>query len=432
MAEATHIRGGYLKIKLLNNFTYAVTLHMYTNPGSVINPGDGKLDFGDKSPPVTTPSFGNTFAQSSKVGYYEYTITHTFPRPGAYLITYLEPNLDAGIVNISNSVERPFYIETQIVLDGVHDCSSPDFLVDPFFFHSVGKSYSLANAAVSQRDYQLLYELVTPLQPKDSGYTRPQNMELDPYNGLLTWDTQHQQHFQAGEYFVAVRVSQYDNDGGKIGHNWRSFQILLDINDSDIDVMPPTLESNNRFTVTENQNRILKTLLTDNILTDSLNWIVSYDKKIQGNLVFTQYDSVAGKKTFKVGLLKLSTTPDMIRDNPYAINLRGISNFASKSFNRDITYLYFTKAGSTITEIKNQSVKQFSVYPNPFINNLYVESANRGGELNVALMNVIGETLFQATIVSGSSIEGYALPPGIYFLQVRSALGTYCQRVIKK
>ncbi|HRG07925.1 MAG TPA: gliding motility-associated C-terminal domain-containing protein, partial [Cyclobacteriaceae bacterium] len=113
---ATHIRAGEITLrrKDCTSLTYIVTINMYTDTGSPIRFGDGELRFGDGSPAVITPQLPNTFPPGlnlpTEVGFVTYSIEHTFPGPGQYIISYLEANRNEGVLNIANSVNTTFYI----------------------------------------------------------------------------------------------------------------------------------------------------------------------------------------------------------------------------------------------------------------------------------------------------------------------------------
>ena len=120
-AQATHLRAGEITLERVSctDLTFKITITVYTDMGSPIKFGDGILDFGDGSTPLTTPTIDNTSRPDlgPEVGTVSFTTTHTFGGPGKYVISYLEANRNAGILNMSNSVETRFYVETQIIID---------------------------------------------------------------------------------------------------------------------------------------------------------------------------------------------------------------------------------------------------------------------------------------------------------------------------
>ncbi|MEQ1586956.1 MAG: gliding motility-associated C-terminal domain-containing protein, partial [Cyclobacteriaceae bacterium] len=133
---ATHLRAGEITLQRVSctGLTFRITITVYTDTGSPIKFGDGELNFGDGSEPHITPSIDNTLRPDlgPEVGTVSYTIEHTFGGPGKYTISYLEANRNAGILNMTNSVDTRFFVETQIIIDPFLGCSNtPRLLVPP-------------------------------------------------------------------------------------------------------------------------------------------------------------------------------------------------------------------------------------------------------------------------------------------------------------
>jgi len=90
-ASATHLRAGEITVERLNctSLTFRIIITVYTNTGSEIRFGDGVLDYGDGSQPHVTPTVQNQIRPElgNNVGYVFYSINHTFPGPGRYVIS---------------------------------------------------------------------------------------------------------------------------------------------------------------------------------------------------------------------------------------------------------------------------------------------------------------------------------------------------------
>ncbi|HEX8061171.1 MAG TPA: gliding motility-associated C-terminal domain-containing protein, partial [Cyclobacteriaceae bacterium] len=133
--QATHLRAGEITVERTSctSLIFKITITVYTNTGSDIKFGEGILDFGDSST-MTTPTIDNTKRPDlgENIGTVSYSVFHTYAGNGRYVISYLEPNRNAGILNIFNSVETRFYIETVINIDPFMGCNnSPKLLVPP-------------------------------------------------------------------------------------------------------------------------------------------------------------------------------------------------------------------------------------------------------------------------------------------------------------
>jgi len=253
---ATHIRAGEITIRRTNcsNLTFQITFTGYRDTRSTIIFGDGFMDFGDSSDPLL---IGSSEFTSTLVGNgiekNEVTITHTFPAQGIYVIGYRELNRNAGTLNIDNSVETPFYTESQIIIDGFIGCNqSPELLIPPVdegctqvaFFHNPG--------AFDPDGDSLSYELTTPKQDRGvevSNYRDPNTNEaslypngfntanengngpptftINPTNGDLIWDAPGVE----GQYNVAFKIIEWRNKNGiwfEIGYVTRDMQILIE------------------------------------------------------------------------------------------------------------------------------------------------------------------------------------------------------------
>ena len=147
-AYATHIRAAEITSRRVSNvaLTYEFTITAFTDTQSPVRFGDGIINFGDGREvqlDLEADSFidGIFLGDNNEVEQYIIKITQTYNSPGVYTISYREPNRNDEIVNINkgNSVQTPFYIESQILIDpfiGLN--SSPVLLVPPIDNAAVG------------------------------------------------------------------------------------------------------------------------------------------------------------------------------------------------------------------------------------------------------------------------------------------------------
>lgn len=257
---ATHIRAGEITLrrKDCTSLTYIVTINMYTDTGSPIRFGDGELRFGDGSPAVITPQLPNTFPPGlnlpTEVGFVTYSIEHTFPGPGQYIISYLEANRNEGVLNIANSVNTTFYIETEIIIDPFLGCSNtPVLLVPPIDKACTGVAFFHNPGAFDPDGDSLSYEFVVPKMNKNSdviAYLDPNTktfydriglnygtaneagngqpiFEIDPVTGTITWDAPG----APGEYNIAFKIIEWRKIAGtwvQQGYVIRNMQIIVE------------------------------------------------------------------------------------------------------------------------------------------------------------------------------------------------------------
>jgi hypothetical protein len=256
--RATHLRAGEITLERVSctELTFRITITVYTDLGSPIKFGEGDLNFGDGSPIFKTPTIDNVRRPDlgPEVGTVSFTTTHTFPGPGKYLITYLEPNRNAGILNMTNSVDTRFFIETQIIIDPFLGCSNtPRLLVPPIDKGCTGAAFYHNPGAYDPDGDSLSYELTIPKRDKGvyvNGYLDPNaktfydriglnygtaneagngqpTFSINPVTGTLIWDAPG----APGEYNIAFLIKEWRKVQGvwlQIGYVVRDMQIIIE------------------------------------------------------------------------------------------------------------------------------------------------------------------------------------------------------------
>ncbi len=267
LAEATHIRAGEIRAKTIScqGLTYEFTVIGYEDTGSEVEFGGGVIDFGDgDSKELSTENdfFDRVVIDPQKlIRRSRFVIRHTFPGPGRYTITFREFNRNAEIKNMANSVNTPFYIETQVLIDPLLACNQSAILTNPpIDGASTGNIFIHNPGAYDPDGDSLAYKFVVPKQDRDvsvDGYsymdtfdirfgdngnpsnqdqTGPPTLTLDSITGELVWDAPNNE----GEFNVAFIVEEWRLINGEwilMGYVTRDMQILVDDADND----PPVL-----------------------------------------------------------------------------------------------------------------------------------------------------------------------------------------------
>lgn len=252
-ALATHLRAGEITVERTNctSLIFKITITVYTNTGSEIKFGEGLLDYGDGST-HTTPTIDNTIVNvADKIGTVSYSVLHSYSGPGRYVISYLEPNRNGGIVNIFNSVETRFYIETVINIDPLIGCNnSPKLLVPPIDKACVGAAWVHNPGAFDPDGDSVSFEMTIPKKDKGQvvgNYRDPNNKEfygpdygianedkdgppifnINPITGTLIWDSPG----RIGEFNIAFLIKEWRKISGTwvlMGYVVRDMQIIVD------------------------------------------------------------------------------------------------------------------------------------------------------------------------------------------------------------
>jgi len=185
-----------------------------------------------------------------------FVVEHTYPSASpSYIVGYQEENRNEGILNIGNSVNTAFYIESQVRIDPIFGINnSPVLTVLPIDMGGQFVQFSHNPGAFDPDGDSLSYILTTPMQAPGadvlnyrnpnspefySDFSRgneaqsdPPTFELDPITGTLTWDAPD----QPGEYNVAFVVEEWRKIGGRffrLGFVTRDMQIIIEPTDNE-------------------------------------------------------------------------------------------------------------------------------------------------------------------------------------------------------
>ena len=224
---ATHQRAGEITYKHIEKTTYEFTIITYTYTPSPADRPTIEVFWGDNSSSeierISKVSVGNDISKNT------YIARHTYSSQGLYSVTFEDPNRNAGIINIPNSVNIPFFIETIVVINPfLGPNNSPVLLNPPLDNGCVGATYYHNVSAYDPDGDSLSYKLIDCrgldglsipryVLPQASEYIR-----IDEITGELVWETPMMQ----GEYNIAILISEY-RKGLFMGSVVRDMQITI-------------------------------------------------------------------------------------------------------------------------------------------------------------------------------------------------------------
>ena len=338
--SATHNRAGEITFRHLSGLTYEITIHTYTKASSVQADRDElTLKFGDgteelvrrSNGPIINGAHQGQIISGRDIKINRYITTHTFAGPGEYTLSMQDPNRNAGVLNIPNSVNTIFYIETILVIPsfGQFDFNNSPVLQNPPIDNGcVGRTFDHDPGAVDPEGDSLSYELVESLgdtggvivnfvQPNmvDPG---PNNtLTLDPVSGLLVWTSPQRQ----GEYNVAFLIIEWRrlSDGSyiKVGETMRDMQITI----GNCENLPPEIDEQETVCVEvgENFSRIIRAVDPDRF--DRIQLTATGQPLDFGNNPALFPQPTSGQDSVKQSL---SWTPNcnQVRYQPYKIVFR--------------------------------------------------------------------------------------------------------------
>ena len=224
---ATHQRAGEITFVHLSGLTYEFTIITYTYTPSPADRPELEISWGDGSTEVVERT--NKVNLDNDISRNTYIAKHTFPSSGNYSISLEDPNRNAGIVNINNSVNIPFFIETTLLINPfIGGNSSPQLLNPPIDNGCTHKPYYHNPGAYDPDGDSLSYALV-PCRGFNGenipGYAlppAPNGIAIDPVTGDLYWDSPQMQ----GEYNIAILITEW-RKGVPISTVTRDMQITI-------------------------------------------------------------------------------------------------------------------------------------------------------------------------------------------------------------
>ncbi|EOZ96906.1 hypothetical protein A33Q_2216 [Indibacter alkaliphilus LW1] len=251
---ATHIRAGEIIAERVNpqTLTYRITVIGYTDTRSTVVLGPGDINFGDgRETRLNTENDFQTVEQlGNNIEKTTFVITHTYQGPGQYTIWFREFNRNANTLNMANSVDTPFYVETMITIDpfiGINNSPvltippvdnggvNVRYIHNPGAFDPDGDSLAYFFDEITVRPKQGFQRFVNNYRSPASGefsFNREDGsgnpfIEMDPVTGDLIWDAPG----LAGQYNIAFQVQEWRRIGGEyrlIGYVVRDMQIIIE------------------------------------------------------------------------------------------------------------------------------------------------------------------------------------------------------------
>jgi gliding motility-associated-like protein len=311
--QATHNRAGEITYVQLSDLTFRVTLTTYTYTLSFADRPTLDIDWGDNS--VTTVPRNSILTLPNFYRRNIYIWDHTYPGPGVYKIVMQDPNRNAGVKNIPNSVNVVFSIYTIITVNGAMGHESAPVLLNPPYDKAAFHHLFIHNPSAFDPDGDSLSYNLTVCRREDAkiieGYTLPpatSSIKVDSISGDLIWNTP----ADTGKFNVAMEINKWRN-GKKIAVVERDMQIeVFNTNNKPPENGPVhdyCVEAgqtvNFLFTATDPDNDFLTLKATSGVFTIPA-----------CKATFTKVDSVAG---FASARFNWTTCFEAVRKQPYKV-----------------------------------------------------------------------------------------------------------------
>lgn len=346
---ATHNRAGEITYVQLTDLTYEITITTFTYTLSFADRPTLDVEWGDN-----TTSTAKRESQLILPNFYKrniYKIVHTYPGPGIYRIVVQDPNRNAGVKNIPNSVNVVFSISTILTVNPSMGFNSTPVLLNPPYDKAAYGYVFIHNPAAFDPDGDSLSYKLTICTREDGkqieNYTLPpatHSIRVDSISGDLIWDTP----ADTGVFNVAMEIQEWRN-GKKIGIVVRDMQIEVFSTNNKPPVNSPLrdycVEAGDTidflFSATDANNDYLSLKSTSGI----------FNLK-SCPATFTKVDSIAGYASSR---FRWVTCFEAVRSQPYDVI------FKSDDYNSDVK----------LSDIDNMKIKLLG--PSPAIINAIPE-----------------------------------------------------------
>jgi gliding motility-associated-like protein len=223
--NATHNRAGEITYVQLSDLTYEITIQTFTYTLSPADRPTLDVEWGDNTI-STAPRISKVLLPN----YYQrniYKIIHTYPGPGVYRIVVQDPNRNANVKNIPNSVNVVFSISTSLIVNPAMGRNSTPVLLNPPYDKAAYGYIFIHNPGAFDPDGDSLSYKITVCTRDDGkpieNYTLPpatHYIRVDSISGDLIWNTP----ADTGKFNVAMEIQEWRNHK-KIGVVVRDMQI---------------------------------------------------------------------------------------------------------------------------------------------------------------------------------------------------------------
>lgn len=279
---ATHNRAGEITYRALGNNRYEVTITTYTKDSAPADRCVLDINWGDNTKstlrringsadPSSTGDCVGTF-QGENIGNDVrkniYRGEHTYATAGRYRLWFEDMNRNAGVANIPQSVNKPFYVDSELVIaPGLGSNSSPILTYPPIDDGCLNRRFEHNPGAVDTVDGDSLsYELV--LCREAGGAEIPTTYDptmvqapltIDPVKGDLIWDSPQ----QIGQYNFAIKITEWRRTGNGRYDNIGFVVRDLQVNINNCNNRPPEIEPVGPFCIEAGQSLNFDVTATD-------------------------------------------------------------------------------------------------------------------------------------------------------------------------
>lgn len=326
----THNLAGEITYRHLSGLTYEFTFTIYADGTSpAIAREEIEVNWGDftKLDSINLNSQVEIISSPFPILKRVWRATHTFPGPAfTYRISVEDPNRNANVINMDNSINVPFNIQTELTIPAFtgdennsvqlrndpidRACAGVRFVYNPGAFDPDGTdslSYSLAPSR-GGRDV---------IAPNFSFPQASNSFTINAVTGDLVWDVP----TQTGIYNVAIVIKEYRR-GFFIGSVLRDIQISVEGNCNN---SAPTIFSDDQVCVEAGTRLVSLIRSTDSDLSDLVTLTASGEILESPINLRTNFNIQSSANPVNTSF-EWNTNCEDVRRNSYTLNLRAEDN----------------------------------------------------------------------------------------------------------
>jgi hypothetical protein len=440
--HATHNMAGEITYRYLSGYTYEITIKTYTKTSGTSlladRPQLDSVNFGDGTNATFIRQSTNDVLDVNNdfnIRINTYVHTHTYPAAGIYTISFADPNRNAGVINMIQSVNQAFSIQTIIaVFDPSTNCINNSSVPTPRpIMHSVtGKNFVHNVAAFDPDKDSLSFEIVPCNYYQNTvaiGYYIPAGISVNPVSGEITWNF----NDTVGSYNVAVRIWEWRNHI-RMAYVTRDFEITnylspdTSFNFGNTSAIPTDANGNYSMTLQPGDSANLSFYFED--LHSSHVRMNALMENFNSNSPAVTIDTTTSLHQANVSFFwKPDST--QARNHPYIFVFRGSADSANQRVEKDLTLLVY------VNGIQHDSCPAFAdyfisvndlpiendimVFPNPIHEkiNVHVDAGIlTNNKLNFEIFDLLGKKLMQMNVIeSDFQLKIGNLATGIYLYE---------------
>jgi hypothetical protein len=293
--KADHYMGGFFSYEYLNNDTFLIRLHTFTDTRGRDNDRDSvNINYGDNNygflKRINSP--GEKLNPLTKINIYEGK--YKYSKFGIYQLTFADQFRLSNIRNMTRGMSTITHIYVTSILPYENpniNClnNSPIATSYPNLNFKTGETVKL-NFGLWDKDGDSLSYQIVPLKARNGntapGYYTPSNASINEQTGDFTLS-----NIQRGDFGFAILVKEYRSNK-VIAESIYDFTIRV----TDNHVSQSTYTTNNnQFNFTSNNSNSTFTLETQNLNADSI-WIDFKGSIIQNNSFTYTLDTIEWNK----------------------------------------------------------------------------------------------------------------------------------------